>query len=122
MENSAESNQEINRIIAKNLLAKDTAALDYMMSSPDGRWFISRLLDNCHVNSMLGIAHPDGRIGVDENIMLIQEGERRVGIMLRRNILSLANGLELLHTMECEKLAHQKQLEEIRRSAVESDN
>ena len=42
----AEMNQEIGRVVSENILSRDKAALEYVMSSPDGRWFVSRLLKN----------------------------------------------------------------------------
>ena len=119
MEYTAEINQEIGRVISENILAKDKASLEYVMSTPDGRWFVSRLLKNCHVYSALGIISTDQSVVLDTNAMMVQEGERRIGLILRQNILNMPDGIRLLHQMEKEDKAHEAQLAEMRRSIME---
>ncbi len=113
-----EREQEINSILSENLIMRDKAAMDYVMESPEGRWFVSRLLENCNVDSMLGLIRSDGGIVMDTNAMMVQEGARRVGLILKENILNLPDGLRLLHTMEDEKKSYSEQQEEIRRSII----
>lgn len=115
----AEMNQEIGRVVSENILARDKAALEYVMSSPDGRWFVSRLLKNCHVYSALGLIRTDQSMVLDANAMMVQEGERRVGLILRQNILNMPDGVNLMHQMEKEARAHDAQLAELRRSVME---
>lgn len=115
----AEMNQEIGRVVSENILARDKAALEYVMSSPDGRWFVSRLLKNCHVYSTLGLIRADQSMVLDANAMMVQEGERRVGLILRQNILNMPDGVNLMHQMEKEARAHDAQLAELRRSVME---
>lgn len=115
----AEMNQEIGRVVSENILARDKAALEYVMSSPDGRWFVSRLLKNCHVYSALGLIRTDQSMVLDANAMMVQEGERRVGLILRQNILNMPDGVSLMHQMEKEARAHDAQLAELRRSVME---
>lgn len=115
----AEMNQEIGRVVSENILARDKAALEYVMSSPDGRWFVSRLLKNCHVYSALGLIRTDQSMVLDANAMMVQEGERRVGLILRQNILNMPDGVNLMHQMEKEAHAHDAQLAELRRSVME---
>ena len=115
----AEMNQEIGRVVSENILARDKAALEYVMSSPDGRWFVSRFLKNCHVYSALGLIRTDQSMVLDANAMMVQEGERRVGLILRQNILNMPDGVNLMHQMEKEARAHDAQLAELRRSVME---
>ena len=115
----AEMNQEIGRVVSENILSRDKAALEYVMSSPDGRWFVSRLLKNCHVYSALGLIRTDQSMVLDANAMMVQEGERRVGLILRQNILNMPDGVNLMHQMEKEDRAHDAQLAELRRSVME---
>ena len=115
----AEMNQEIGRVVSENILARDKASLEYVMSSPDGRWFVSRLLKNCHVYSALGLIRTDQSMVLDANAMMVQEGERRVGLILRQNILNMPGGVNLMHQMEKEACAHDAQLAELRRSVME---
>ena len=115
----AEMNQEIGRVVSENILSRDKAALEYVMSSPDGRWFVSRLLKNCHVYSALGLIRTDQSMVLDANAMMVQEGERRVGLILRQNILNMPDGVSLMHQMEKEAHAHDAQLAELRRSVME---
>ena len=115
----AEINQEIGRVVSENILSRDKAALEYVMSSPDGRWFVSRLLKNCHVYSALGLIRTDQSMVLDANAMMVQEGERRVGLILRQNILNMPDGASLMYQMEQEARAHDAQLAELRRSVME---
>lgn len=116
---AGEAQQEINHILAERITMKDTAAMEYVMSNPDGRWFVSRLLENCHVDSMLGLMRADGCMVMDPNAMMVQEGGRRVGLVLKNNILSMPGGLTLYHAMEQERKEYAQQQEEIKRSIVE---
>ena len=115
----AEMNQEIGRVVSENILARDKAALEYVMSSPEGRWFVSRLLKNCHVYSALGLIRTDQSMVLDANAMMVQEGERRIGLILRQNILNIPDGASLMYQMEQEARAHDAQLAELRRSVME---
>ena len=115
----AEMNQEIGRVVSENILSRDKAALEYVMSSPDGRWFVSRLLKNCHVYSALGLIRTDQSMVLDANAMMVQEGERRVGLILRQNILNMPDGASLMYQMEQEAHAHDAQLSELRRSVMD---
>ncbi len=116
---AGEREQEINKALSENLIMRDKAAIDYVMADEHGRWFISRLLENCNVDSMLGLIRSDGNIVMDTNAMMLQEGARRVGLILKENVLSLPDGLKLFHAMESERKSYNEQQEEIRRSIIE---
>ncbi len=62
-------------------IRRDKAALRYILSDERGRWFISRMLERCHVFSATA--------NDDTNRMLIMEGERRVGVELYENLRML---------------------------------
>lgn len=114
----SEMYQEINRVAAESAALRDKAAIEYVMGNPHGRWFVSRLLENCHVNSMLGIIRDDGGMVMDTNAMLVQEGERRVGLMLRNNIAGMSDGLRLLQLMEVEEKSYNDRQQEIRNTII----
>lgn len=114
----SEMYQEINRVAAESAALRDKAAIEYVMSNSNGRWFVSRLLENCHVNSMLGIVRDDGSMVMDTNAILVQEGERRIGLMLRNNIASMSDGLKLLQLMETEEKSYADRQREIRDTIV----
>ena len=63
-------------------MRRDEAALRYMMADKRGRWYISRMMERCHV---FGTTAHD-----DTNRMLIMEGERRVGVELYDNLRTLS--------------------------------
>ena len=104
-----EMHQEINKVLSDNVAGRDKAAISYVMESPDGRWFVARLLENCHIDSALGLLRSDGSMVMDTNAMLVQEGERRVGLVIKENILSMGDGLSLYHQMESESKAYNDQ-------------
>lgn len=114
----SEMYQEINRVAAESAALRDKAAIEYVMGNPHGRWFVSRLLENCHVNSMLGIIRDDGGMVMDTNAMLVQEGERRVGLMLRNNIAGMSDGLRLLQLMEVEEKSYNDRQQEIKNTII----
>ena len=62
---------------------RDEAALRYMLADERGRWFISRMLERCHVFTPTAYD--------DINRMLINEGERRVGLELYDRMLSIVD-------------------------------
>lgn len=61
---------------------RDEAALRYLLADKNGRWFISRMLERCHVFSSTA----DG----NANRMMVMEGERRVGVELYENLRMLS--------------------------------
>lgn len=61
---------------------RDEAALRYLLADERGRWFISRMLERCHVFSTTA--------NDDMNRMLLMEGERRVGVELYDNLRMLS--------------------------------
>lgn len=83
--------QEVTRAQGLDLKTRDENALNYVMATPEGRWFIGRLLNNCHIFSSMSEEH-----------LAVNEGERRVGLIVRNNIMSMPNGMELFHKMEKE--------------------
>ena len=62
---------------------RDENALRYLLADERGRWFISRMLERCHVFSS---TIPDG----DMSRLLVSEGERRVGLELYENLRALS--------------------------------
>lgn len=62
-------------------MRRDEAAIRYMLADKRGRWFISRILERCHVFTPTAYN--------DVNRMLIMEGERRIGLELYDRMLSV---------------------------------
>ena len=61
---------------------RDEAALRYLLADKNGRWFVYRMLERCHVFSSTA----DG----NANRMMMMEGERRVGVELYENLRRLS--------------------------------
>lgn len=120
MDLNAEINQEIGRVLSEDILTKDKAALEYVMSSEEGRWFVHRLLKNCHVYVPLGMVRTDGSMVMDANAMLVQEGERHIGLIVRQNIMNMPDGLRLMHLMEGEAKDYDAYLAGLRRAVIET--
>ena len=86
---------------------KDAASIDYMLDDEKGRWFLMRLMDNCHIfNSLYTGAE-------DTNKLLIFEGERRAALTIRNNICSLPDGLAMLQQAEAEYADWKHHVQEI---------
>lgn len=86
-----------------DLKQRDKNALKFIMESAEGRWFIGRLLDNCHIFTPM-----------NEKQLEISEGERRIGLIIRHNIMSMSDGLVLYHKLEEEKAMVEALHEQIR--------
>lgn len=63
---------------------RDENALRYLLDDARGRWFLSRMMERCHVFSSTIPA--DG----DMSRVLVAEGERRVGLELYTNLRTLS--------------------------------
>lgn len=98
--------QEVTRAQGLDLKTRDENAMNYVMATPEGRWFVGRLLDNCHLFSSMS-----------EERLAVNEGERRVGLIVRNNIMSMPDGMELFHQMEKE-MAKVAELHEIIRDDI----
>ena len=75
---AGKAEQRADEAIAK----KDLSALDYVLEDENGRWFIMRLFEQCH---LINTTFP-----ADDNTnrFLINEGERRVGLNLLERIVA----------------------------------
>lgn len=80
------------RRTAEDLKRRDEEAMKFIMENEQGRWFIGRLLENCHINSPMGA-----------DSLPMQEGERRIGLLVRNNIMAMNGGLALMHKLEDER-------------------
>ena len=83
---------------------KDKDAFHYMMESPNGRWFVARILDKTRINVPLN----------HQNIMY-DEGRREVGLEVLAMIRSFGmEGMEKIHTMENEYAEFKLNLERMK--------
>ena len=92
---------------------KDEAALKYLVSNENGRWFLARLMEQCGVTDPLDAGNKEA--------MLLKEGARRVGISIRKSILNLKDapgGLETLYQITAEHEAYEEYL----RTATEKED
>lgn len=72
--------QEMQALLDREQAEKDGRALDYLLSDEDGRWFLMRLFERCHIFST---TYPNEG---DINQMMVWEGERRVALNILGNI------------------------------------
>lgn len=71
---------KMRRIANEKIESKDRAALLSLMHSAEGRWFIMRLFERCHLFG--GTAFAEDNV----NRLLVMEGERRVGLHIQNII------------------------------------
>lgn len=108
------SKEQAQNIAEEKVRQKDVAALRYLMSDACGRWFLMRLLEQCHVLSPAVFS--------EENInrLLIAEGARRVGLVILHNI-ELMNALEEKQQAEREYSAFMRQMKELMEGAEQKE-
>ena len=71
---------KMRRLADRKIEQKDSEALLFLLQSEEGRWFLMRLFERCHLTG--GSAFPEG----DVHRLLIMEGERRVGLHIQNLI------------------------------------
>ena len=82
-------------LVLKSAAEKDKAALEFMLNSEQGRWFIVRLFDKCNLNTDL--------FNVDSSIMARLSGKRSIALDYLDAIQSLGlEGLEFKQLAERE--------------------
>lgn len=84
----------VERVENKNR-QQSKAAIQYLMESEDGRWFLKNLLEICKYDEP--ISSPE------------EEGARRVGIMLKRAVID-AGMLDRLHLAEIEYAKYKQEI------------
>lgn len=95
---------KMRRIADGKIAVKDRAALLYLLDAPDGRWFLMRLFERCH---LLGGALPSD----DVNVLLIREGERRVGLHIQKLVTDDLAALAARQEAEREYYAFMNELQ-----------
>lgn len=75
---------------------KDSMSLKYVLADEKGRWFVMRLFEQCH---MINTTFPPDD---HTNRMLINEGERRVGLNLLERIVGDMGALSAKQVAERE--------------------
>ena len=103
---------QMRRIADGKIAVKDRAALLYLLDAPEGRWFLMRMFERCH---LLGGALPAD----DVNVLLIREGERRVGLHIQKLVTDDPAALSARQEAEREYYAFLHELQELI-AAVES--
>ena len=97
------------RYIANGKIAvKDKEALLYMLKEPEGRWFLMRLFERCHLIS--DAPFPEDNV----HRLLIMEGERRVGLHIKNLV---TDDLAAKQQAESEYYAFMNELESLIRAA-----
>ena len=98
---------EISREIKDSRESMDKASLDYLLADRRGRWFLQRMFRRCH---LYGKTFCDS---MNTNEMMLFEGERRVALNLRKNIMLLPGGMDALQDAEREEFETEKRFEEM---------
>lgn len=108
------SKEQAQNIAEEKVRKMDLAALRYLMADASGRWFLMRLLEQCHVLSPAVFS--------EENVnrLLIAEGERRVGLTILHNV-ELMNVLDAKQQAEREYYAFMRQVDELVQSAEKNN-
>lgn len=108
---------KLEQMIAKKTTEKDEAALRYLLASADGRWFLMRFFERCH---LLAAATPSIAM---ESDYFIWEGERRSALTTLNGVRSLGKeGLDGKQLAEREYFAFQEQLDRLRQEAEEGED
>ena len=97
---------QMRRIADGKIAVKDRAALLYLLDAPEGRWFLMRLFERCHL--MGGVLPSD-----DVNALLIREGERRVGLHIQKLVTDDLAALSARQEAEREYYAFMNELQEL---------
>lgn len=106
---------KMRRIADGKIAVKDKAALIYMMNHVNGRWFLMRLFERCHIIG--GGPFPEDNV----NRMLVMEGERRVGLHIQNIITDDGDMLTLKQKAESEYYAFMNELESLIRAAEKEE-
>ncbi len=93
--------QRINALIQGEVARRDKEALEALLSSPDGRWFLMRLFDRCRLNA---------EIFTGNSATFRNEGMRKVAIMYQEDIAAM--GLEAIKLKQLAELEYIKAQQE----------
>ncbi|WP_313994620.1 hypothetical protein [uncultured Selenomonas sp.] len=119
MEYEQSAADKLRRIANGKIAVKDKAALLYMLKEPEGRWFLMRLFERCHLIS--DAPFPEDNV----HRLLIMEGERRVGLHIKNlvtdDLASLAS-LAAKQQAESEYYTFMNELESLIRAAEKEEN
>lgn len=108
---------KMERALSRREMEKDAAALRYLLTSEDGRWFLMRLFERCHLISSWTPA-----IHTEQNFF-VWEGERRAALTTLDGIRSLGKeGIEGKQLAEREYYAFMREQERLRKEAEEGDS
>lgn len=100
--------QKLGKIIAQELAQKDKESMEYLIADARGRWLYMRLLERCH---MFGTTCPDES---KTNTAFVWEGERRIGLVLRENIMRLGrSGRKSAQTAEEEYWSYKDHIDKL---------
>ena len=111
MEYEQSAADKLRRIANGKIAVKDKAALLYMLKEPEGRWFLMRLFERCHLIS--GAPFPEDNV----HRLLIMEGERRVGLHIKNLVTDGLDSLAAKQQAESEYYSFMNELENLIRAA-----
>lgn len=111
MEYEISSADKMRRIAAEKIESKDRAALLYLLDRQEGRWFLMRLFERCHLIS--DAPFPEDNV----HRLLIMEGERRVGLHIKNLVTDDLASLAAKQQAESEYYAFMNELENLIRAA-----
>ena len=102
---------KMRRIADEKVAAKDRAALLHLLDAAEGRWFLMRLFERCHLIS--DAPFPEDNV----HRLLIMEGERRVGLHIKNLVTDDLASLAAKQQAESEYYAFMNELESLIRAA-----
>ena len=106
---------KMRRIADEKVAAKDRAALLHLLDTAEGRWFLMRLFERCHlVKSTVFLTS-------DVNEMLVKEGERRVGMYIKSILTQNAALLAAKQKAETEYHAFMQEMQSLIRAAEQDE-
>ena len=91
---------KMRRIADEKVAAKDRAALLHLLDAAEGRWFLMRLFERCH---------------------LVKEGERRVGMYIKSILTQNAALLAAKQKAETEYHAFMQEMQSLIRAAEQNE-
>lgn len=106
---------KMRRIADEKVAAKDRTALLHLLDAAEGRWFLMRLFERCHLVKNTSF------LTSDLNDLLVKEGERRVGMYIESILTQNAALLAAKQKAETEYHAFMQEMESLIRAAEQDE-
>lgn len=106
---------KMRRIADQKVAAKDRTALLHLLDTVEGRWFLMRLFERCHLVKNTSF------LTSDLKDLLVKEGERRVGMYIESILTQNAALLAAKQKAETEYHAFMQEMESLIRAAEQDE-